>query len=151
MRRNKPVKLEVSSRENFVTPLNLLAVLAVLAAMLSPRPVLMTTLMLLFFCAWIIRTLKTSKTNNNKLILVIFPDGRVRLESNREKSFEGFLDGEQWCSHQLAVLQIADGDISRKLIIQCRHQQAPDDFRRLSMWLRQDFSNNTRAGQVLGS
>ena len=80
---------------------------------------------------------------------VIFADGQVRLESNREETFESFLDGQQWCTHRLAVLRISNGETTRRLIICSMQQKGADDFRRLNMWLRQGLCDNTRTKQVL--
>lgn len=82
---------------------------------------------------------------------VIFPDGRVRLESNLEEKVAGFLDGQQWCTRWFAVLRFSNGNTVRKMVIRPSQQQRADDFRRLNMWLRQDLFSSTRARQVLDS
>jgi hypothetical protein len=85
------------------------------------------------------------------LILVIFPDGRVRLESDQQGKVEGFLEGQQWCTRWFAVLRVAYDDTIRTLLIRSAQQPGVDDFRRLNMWLRQDLFSSTRAGKVLDS
>jgi hypothetical protein len=120
----------------------LLMLLAVLAALLSPQPVLMTAFtVLILSTGWGIFTFGFSKVNKSELILIIFADGRVELESVHEDTIEVFLDGQQWCTHQAAVLRVADGDSLRRLVILSVQQQNADDFRRLNMWLRQNFFN----------
>lgn len=147
---NQPIKLRVSDNKDFVLFYATLNVLVVVAALLSPYPVLLAlTVILLSAAGWLAYILQISKTNNVKLISVIFADGRVRLESNREETIEGFLDGQQWCIQGLAVLQIASGETTRRLIIRSRQQKGADDFRRLNMWLRQGLCDNARARQVL--
>ena len=147
---NQPIKLKVSDKRDFISVFLLLNCLLIGAALFSPYPVLLTWLvMVLSGAGWLAYTLKFSKINNVELILVIFADGRVRLESNRGESFEGFLDGQQWCNHSLAVLRIFNGETTRSLVICSAKQQGADNFRRLNMWLRQGLCDNTRARQVL--
>ena len=152
MLRNKPIRLKVSNSGDLFLPVYLLNLLLVPAALLSPHPVLLTSgAILIVGAGWITRTLKFPKTNNVELTSVIFPDGKVRLESNREEKVAGFLDGQQWCTRWFAVLRFSNGNTIRKMIIRPSQQQGPDDFRRLNMWLRQDLFSNTRARQVLDS
>jgi len=147
---NQPVKLKVSDRKDFILHYRLLNLLVMFAALFSPYPVLLTLAVgLSSGVGWLVYILKKSKTNNLELISVIFADGRVQLESNREEVFEGFFDGQQWCIHRLAVLKISNGETTRRLIIKSREQKGADDFRRLNMWLRQGLCDNTRAKQVL--
>lgn len=144
-----PIRLKVSNRDNWVLPVYLLLVPA---AMLSPYPVSLTLCAILFAGAeWFIRTLKYSKTSNTELISVIFPDGQVQLESGGEGSVRGFLEPQQWCTRWFAVLRFSDGDTRSSLVIRSSQQQGADDFRRLSVWLRQDLFSSTRARQVLDS
>lgn len=148
---NQPIQLKVSTRRDFLLPVCVLYGLVVLAALLSPQPVLLTVIVVLFFAAgWRANTLGISKTNNTELTSIIFPDGRLRLESGRKVIFEGLLNGQQWCTRHFAVLRVADGGISRVLVVRSAQQQAKDDFRRLNMWLRQDLCNN-RGKQVVDS
>ena len=147
---NQPIKMKVSDKKDFIPVYLLLNCLLIGAALFSPYPVLLTWLVMISSGAgWLVYTLKFSKISNLELILVIFADGRVRLESNRGESFEGFLDGQQWCNHSLAVLRISNGETTRRLIICSRQQLGADSFRRLNMWLRQGLCDNTRARQVL--
>lgn len=147
---NQPIKLNVSDEKDFILVYCLLNCLLMGAALFSPQPVLLTSLVILLSGAgWLVFTLKFSKPNSMKLISVIFADGRLRLESNRGETFEGFLDGQQWCNHSLAVLRISNGETTRRLIICSRQQQGADGFRRLNMWLRQGLSDDTRTRPVL--
>ena len=147
---NRPVKLRVSNTNDFVLPVGLLNLLLVIAALISPYPVVLTLAVIAFAgMGWRASILEFSKSNNVKLTLVIFPDGRVRLESDQVDTIEGFLDGQQWSTSWFAVLRVVDGDRVRKLLIRSSHQQAKDDFRRLNMWLRQGLNFSTRVKQVL--
>jgi hypothetical protein len=141
---NGPIRLTVSTRRDLFLPVWLLNALVVLAALLSPHPVLLTLAAVLVFAA--VRAghiLKLSKTNNVELTSVIFPDGRVRLESDQEETIEGFMDGQQWCTRRLAVLRVANENTTRHLVIRPKQQQGTDEFRRLNVWLRQDLCNST--------
>lgn len=150
MPHNTPIRLQVSTQKDFVLALRVLNLLVVLAALISPYPFLLTVFAIVFFAAGCAATiLGFSKANSAELISIIFPDGRLRLESKRERIFEGFLNGQQWCSRRLAVLRVSNGETTRKVVIQFSLQPGTDDFRRLTVWLRQDLCSNTRAGQVL--
>jgi len=152
MLHNKPIKLTVSNRKDFDLAVFMLFLLAIVAALLSPFPALLTIIASLIFGAErIARIFIFSKTNNVELISIIFPGGRVRLESDREETVEGFLDGQQWCTRWLAVLRVSNADSTRKLVIRAAQQQGLDDYRRLKMWLRNDLSTQTTSRQVLDS
>jgi|GEM_PF-1411132 len=152
MLHNRPVKLKVSTGMDFALPVRLLNSMVVIAALLSPHPLLLTVpVALVLWAGWVRQRKGLFKTKSSELISIIFPDGHVRLESKREVIFEGFLNGQQWCSRRLTVLRICNEDSTRKLVIQSAKQQVADDFRRLNMWLRQDLCNNTRGKQVLSN
>jgi hypothetical protein len=147
---NQPIRLNVSDTKDFIPVYCLLNCLLIGAALFSPHPVLLTSLVVLLSgAAWLVITLIFSKPNSVKLISVIFADGRLRLESNWGETFEGFLDGQQWCNHRLAVLRTSNGKTTRRLIICSWQQQGADDFRRLNMWLRQGLCDDTRTRPVL--
>ena len=152
MLHNKPITLVVSNRKDFDLAVCMLYLLVILAALLSPFPVLLTVVAsLLFGAERTVHTLLFTKTNNEELISVIFPDGRVRLESDREETIEVFLDGQQWCTRWLTVLRVTEGDTTHKLAIRSAQQQGTDDYRRLKMRLRNDLCTKTTARQVLDS
>ena len=152
MRRNQPIRLKISTSGDLLLPVFLLNLLLVPAALLSPLPVFLTSgAILIVGAGWFIRTSKSPETNSVELTSVIFPDGKVRLESNLEEKVAGFLDGQQWCTRWFAVLRFSNGNTTRNMIIRSSQQQGADDFRRLNMWLRQDLFSNTTARQVLDS
>ena len=152
MPHNRPIRLNVSTSRDLFLPVWLLNSLVVLAALLSPYPVLLTVSAIVIFGAVRLgRILELSKVNNIELISVIFPDGRVRLESDRKETIEGFLDGQQWCTRRFAVLRVACEDTTRHLVIRSTQQHGTDEFRRLHMWFRQDLCSSTSKKQVLDS
>ncbi len=140
---NRPLRLNVSGRKDFSILILAFFILAVVAAILSPEPVLLTLLVLsLFGAGWLALTLGFSKVNKVELMPVIFPDCRLRLESDHGPDVEGVLDGQQWCTRHVAVLRyIAEG--KRQYLVLLSARQNPDDYRRLSVWLRQDFCSDT--------
>lgn len=141
---NRPLRLAVASRTDFFLPVALLYLLVVFAALLSPHPIVLTILSVAAFTAgWLGPILGFYKTNNEELTSVIFADGRVRLESVRGCLDAGILNGQQWCTRHLAVLRIANGDTKGNLVIMSFQQQDAGDFRRLSVWLRQDLCGNS--------
>jgi len=136
----------VANRTDFSLPVGLLYILVVFAALISPHPVVLTVLSVaVLTTGWLEPILGFNKTNNEKLTSVIFADGRVRLESVRGRSDAGILYGQQWCTRHLAVLRIANGDTKDNLVIMSFQQQDAGDFRRLSVWLRQDLCGNSGA------
>jgi hypothetical protein len=145
---NRPLTLKVANRKDFIVPIGILFVLAVVSALLSPQPFLLTILVLLLFVAgWFIYILDFHKVNDVKLILDIFPDGRVRLESGQEPEIIGLLSGQQWCTHGVAILRITTQGKQQHLAVLSAQQEA-DEFRQLKVWLRQDFCSDTGKKQV---
>lgn len=148
---NAPLMLRVANKKDFVVPIRILFLLGLFSAVLSPQPVLLTLLAILFFGAgWAVHTLGLYKVNTVELTVVIFPDGGLSLKSGREDSIASFLDGQQWCTHRFAVLRIAKQGTARKLVILSSQQQSVDDFRRLNMWLRQGVCADTGKKQLSG-
>ena len=128
----------------FLLPACALYLLVVIAALMSSHPLILTPLsVLIFMTGWAVPILGFSKANNVKLTLVIFPDGRVQLESIRGCLNAGILDDQQWCTRHLAVLRMTDGDTSRNLVILSIQQADAGDFRRLNMWLRQGLCSRS--------
>lgn len=143
-----PIRLKVSSRADFFLSVCALYLLVVVAALIGPHPVVLIAISVpVFVVAWLTPILDFSKAHNHvKLTSVIFPDGQVHLESQETRLIAGRLDGQQWCTRHLAVLRIIDGGKCRNLVILSRRQQDANEFRRLSVWLRQDLCNNASFG-----
>ena len=147
---NRPLTLEVASRKDFTILAAVLFVLCVVSALLSPQPVLLTIFVLLVFGAgWFVDILDLSKVNDVRLILIISPDGRVRLESDQKLKSEGILSGQQWCTHHVAILRYTARGKQQHLVL-LSTQQNVDEFRRLKVWLRQDFCSDISAKPVSG-
>jgi len=126
----------------------LLWLLVLLAALLSPRPVLMVVLALLVIGAgWIIRTLCISNVTEVELTLVLFSDGRVSLGNACESAVGGFLTGQQWCTRWATVLQVATPGGVQNLLVVAR-QQGAEEYRRLNVWLRQGVLQLNSEGRV---
>ena len=139
---NRSLTLKVANRKDFAIPIGILFVLTIVSALLSPQPVLLTTLVLLLFgVGWFVCILYFTKVNDVKLMLVISPDGRVRLESVQESDIVGVLSGQQWCTHHVAVLRYTARGKQQYLLVLSAQQNA-DEFRRLKVWLRQDFCSD---------
>jgi hypothetical protein len=145
---SRPLTLRVANQGDFAIAFCVLGLLALFAALLSPWPVLMSIVMILLFGAgWGAYILGIFKINRKKWTLLVFPDGQLRLESNGKDSVGGVFEGQQWCTHSFAILRIRVGGTTRKLLI-LSTQQSDDDFRRLNMWLRQDFCSGNRGNRV---
>jgi uncharacterized protein (DUF58 family) len=145
-----PLRLKLASSKDFDILFLALFMLVVASAMLSPQPVLLTILAFLLFGAGLyVSTLVISNVNDVKLIAVIFPDGQLRLESGQELEIEGVLNGQQWCSHYVAVLRYVSGGKRQNLVILSAQQNA-DEYRRLKVWLRLDICSDTCEKQVSG-
>jgi len=148
MPHNKPLTLKAANRKDFIPLVSILFVLVLVSAILSPQPLLLVLLALSVFGAgWFASTLWVSNINDVELISVIFPDGQIRLKSDFEPDCEGFLSGQQWCTQHVAVLRYITGD-KRQYLVLLSAQQNADDYRRLIVWLRQDFCNDTGKKQV---
>lgn len=143
-----PIRLRVLRRLDFFPPICALYLLAFIGALLSPHPfVFAAATTVAFAVRWLVPILDFSKSNNHvKLTSVIFPDGKVQLESGQGRLFVGVLDGRQWCSRYVAVLGVTAGDRRRNLVITPGRQIHADEFRRLGVWLRHDLCNNTGPG-----
>ena len=148
MPHNRPLTLRVANKADFAVVVRVLGLLALLASLLSPRPILMSiAIILLFGAGWVANILGFFKINEKKWTLLVFSDGQLRLESNGKDSVGGFFEGQQWCTHWFAILRTRVGGTTRKLLI-LSTQQSDDDFRRLNMWLRQDFCSGNRGNRV---
>ena len=146
---NQPLTLKVADESVFAVPLLLVVILSMLSAVLSPYPVgLSLFIFLLCAAAWKFDILGIYNTNNADVISVIHPDGRVGVKSGHQDMFEGFLEDQNWCTRGLAVLRITRGKKTTRLVILAIQQDNGDDFRRLNMWLRQDFCRETRHQRV---
>lgn len=149
MSHEQALTLRVSTRKEFRRLEGLLFVFCLLSALLSPQPIALMLIIVLFFGAGrLIFILDFFKVPDDQLTLIIFPDGRVRLKSACGTICEGFLDSRQWCTQLLAVLGIKTGGTIQKLLILSANQQTTDDFQRLTVWLRQDYCGDTCAKKV---
>jgi hypothetical protein len=130
--------LRTANRNDFNRPVCLLFLLVMLSAGISPQPLLLLFLAVLFFGGvWVAHTLAYFNKNDTASIAVIFPDGIVKLKLKCGDSLEGFLDGQQWSTGRMAVLRIVVAGSVRKLLILSSKQRRTGDFRRLNIWLRQ--------------
>ena len=147
---SRAIPLIVSNRRDFSVYVYGLFVIAILSALMSPFPLPMVFLSsLLFGIGQFLIKLGFCKINDAKLISVIFPTGQLTIESNVEHKIEGFLSGQQWCTHVVTVLQYkTDGEIKRVVIMS--RQQNADAYRRLRVCLQQDFCNDTSKCDVSG-
>ena len=146
-----PLKLRVANQSDFAIAACLCSLLILLAALLSPQPVLMSILVILVCVAgWGAYILYFSKVNSGKLTLVVFSDGQIRLESKRKDPVGGVLKGQQWCTYQFAILRVSVGDKARSLLVLSAQQRQKDDFRRLNMWLRQGVGNGAERKRASG-
>jgi hypothetical protein len=147
---NRPITLKVAHRKDFIIPIGFLFVLTVVSAVLSPQPVLLTmSVFILFGAGWLLYILDFIKLNDVKLISVMLPDGKVRLESYHDTEILGFLSGQQWCTQHVAVLRFtARGKRNYLLVLSA--QQKTDEFRRLKVWLRQGFCSDAGEKPVSG-
>jgi hypothetical protein len=77
------------------------------------------------------------KVESDESTLVIFTDGRVRLESGSNNAGGGMLEGQQWSTRHLAFLRVVVEGRARHFLVLAFRQRHADDYRRLLMWLRQ--------------
>ena len=132
----RSLTLNIAGKKDFVILKHALFLLVILSVLLSPQPFMLAIFsVLLVGAGWVSRILYFSKVNVIELTLVIFTDGQISLSSNCGDMEEGFLDGQQWCTRRIAVLRVATASKTHNLIV-LPGQQAPDEYRRLNVWLR---------------
>ena len=150
MPNEQALTLKVANGRDVILPLTILALLALVSALLSPQPVvLLITVLLVLVSGWVLRILYLYNVSDVILTSVIFPGGQVKIKFDDKNMIAGSLDGQQWCTRHVAVLRIIDkqGGV-QKLLILSMQQQSADVFRRLNMWLRQDFCKDTQDSKV---
>jgi len=150
MPHNSPLVFRVAKRRDFVIPFIFLFVLAMLSAILSNYFIPLSLLVIpVFGAVWFKYTLDLCKVNVVELISIIFPDGRVTLKPGQHPEIEGYLDGQQWCTRHVVVLKYKTGCRHQYMVLLSAQQNA-EDFRRLNVWLRQDFCTDTSDAPVSG-
>lgn len=134
---NKPLKFKVASRRDFHALFVILFLLILMSMAAEPWPlILILAIVLLSGAGVLINTLRIHKTDDVDLISVIFPDGRVTLESATNTRIEGLLSGDQWSTRHITVLRYQAGGKRQQIVLLSAHQHS-DDYRRLKIWLRQ--------------
>ena len=134
------IELKVMTNSDFASPARLLMLLVLLSALLSPYPFLLVFAGLIVpLVMWKLNILGFSKVNDTELTLIIFPDGLLRLESTDGERLDGFLDSQQWATQSIAILRFEHVTGNRLLVVFSRQQQKAEDFRRLTVMLRQSF------------
>lgn len=140
--------LKIARKNDFATPVRVLFGLALLAAVLSPRPYLtfcMVILACIAGCA--VDILRFTKVKPECSTVTILPEGQIRLESSNKDTSGGALVGQQWSTRYISVLRVELGDGTRYLPI-LSSQQHTNDYRRLLLWLRQDFCRGASNSRV---
>jgi hypothetical protein len=151
MSHNHLIKLNILNPISSIFITKTLMFLAALSAWVNSQLILAVVLFVLALSFDRIAViLNLVKVNKIKLTLVIFANGQVRLESSDQDTIEGFLGAQQWCAGHVGILQLIIGNKTRRLVALSTQQNKPDDFRRLKMWLRQDFDRDTKGLQVFG-
>jgi hypothetical protein len=149
---NRQVNLNILPPGSCVLVIKILLILAAVSSMLSSYPGLALLLvMMVFGFDFMTSTLGLFKTTKNKLTLVIFADGQVRLKSDSKIKIEGFLGSQHWCTRHAVVLTVLIGGKAQKLVVLSALQKNKNDYRRLMMWLRQDIYRDTEGVQVSGN
>ena len=115
---SKPLKFKVA---NWRAPKALLAVLFLLILLsmaAEPWPLMyILPIVLLGGAGFLFYILGIHKVDNIKLISVIFPDGRVKLESAGKIRIEGILSGGQWNTSHLTVLRYKTGGKRQQIVL----------------------------------
>jgi hypothetical protein len=147
----QPIVLKVMTDSDFAGPARLLLLLVLLSALLSPFPFLLIIAGLIVpLVMWKLNILGFSKVNDTELTLIIFPDGLLRLESTDGERLDGFLDSQQWATQSFAILRFEQETGNRLLVVFSRQQQKTEDFRRLTVMLRQSFYDRTESKLISG-
>lgn len=148
---NNALTLKVANRGDFSTLLIVLMALSLLSASLSAQPVLLILVSIVVFGAgWFEHILHSSKVSDMNLISIILPDGQVRIKLHGESKIEGYMCGQQWCTSHVAVLRYKSEEGRLRYRVFLRRQQHSNDYRRLRVWLRHDYRNDTGNKHVSG-
>ena len=140
---SKPLKFKVANSRDFHALFVILFLLVVLMLAADARPLLLTlALTLLSGAGFLVYILGIYKVDDVNLTSVIFPDGKVKLESAGKTKIEGFLSGDQWSTSHITVLRYQTGGKRQQIVLLSAHQHA-DDYRRLKVWLRQNVLMDT--------
>ncbi len=148
MMNSRPLSLSVAEKKDFDLPVRILGLLVLYSAALSPQPVAMTLLVILLLGAgWIAGTLRYSNICGREVTLTLFPDGQARLSSDDKTVVEGIVQGRFWCTQWLTILSIATQNKSQNLLL-LSGQQTTGEYRRLSVWLKQNIFAIKNEGRV---
>jgi len=146
---SKALTLKVANKGDFSPLLVVLVLLSIVSAVLSSQPILLILVSFIAFAAgWFSFILHSSKINDIKLISIILPDGQVRINSIEGSKIEGYLGGIQWCTSHIAVLRYISEEGRLRYLVFLSGQQHSNNFRRLQVWLRHGYCNNTDNHQV---
>lgn len=138
---NRLIKLNYLNKRSWLTPTTVLMILVTVSAIVSSEFEIVAILAAVYLgLDWTAVTLRFYNIKDNEFSVNIFPDGRVVLLSAGSVKEEGVLDQQQWCTHHAAVLRVLIRDEIRMLVVLPKLQKETDDFRRLNMWLRQEFA-----------
>ena len=132
------LRLDVASPRDITAVIFSLCGLALVAAFLGPRPLIMS-LVAFIVCAagWGAYILQIPKVEGRVTSLVVFADGRIRLESGSNDASGGTLEGQQWSTRYFAFLRVVVGNRARHFLVLSFRQRHADDYRLLLMWLQQ--------------
>jgi hypothetical protein len=148
---SKPLKFKVAGRKDFRVLFAVFFLLILLTMAAEPRPLMLTLLMaILSGAGFLVYILGIYKVDDVNLITIIFPGGRVQLESAGKTKIEGFLSGGQWNTSHVTVLRYQTGGKHQQIVLLSAHQHA-DDYRRLQVWFRQEDFKDTGNTAVSGS
>ena len=95
--------------------------------------------------------LDISKVTKGSLVLVIFNDASVQLRYGDGFILHGVLNGQQWCTSQIAVLNISIDGKTQHFATLSAQQKDKDNFRRLNTRLRHNFYRDAGGIQVSGN
>ncbi len=137
---NQPITLKVAKPGDFTGVYRAFAVLLILAAILSPHPVIMLVpaCCLLAFCPYIARKLAFTHQRRTSA-LVLYPAGNISLIENGLSSSHGKLRNQHWLIQPLSVLAVVIGSKTHRLVL-LANQQNKNDYRRLLVCMQHKFT-----------
>jgi hypothetical protein len=145
---NTALKFKVANHRDFVPLGRVLLFLVLIAAALSPQPLILVPLLLVLFGSACLRYKPAlSKATEEQLTLIIYPEGDVRLEFGHSSSIEGFLEGQQWRTRHITILRCVMAGKLKHHVLWSAHQHA-DDYRRLAVWIKYRFCSDTEKSIV---
>lgn len=144
--------LKSASKSDYLIAMMIAYLLVVIAALLSSNAVLLISVnSFCFICSYHYYQRLNNRAEATSRVFRMNIDGNMLLEQRPvgvsadvpADIIAGSLSGSQWCSRYMAILRYKTAGRIGHLVI-LKSWQRPEQFRQLSVWLRQNSRNEGR-------